>query len=226
MIFKRKILVSITGSREKDWQEKLKEIEKSKIKEIALFLEIFEKEQREKIYRALLQSKIKSIPLVHIRDDMARAELIFLKKNFKAKYFTIHENNFVQHDVESWRGFYKDLCLEMDYDNFVSKKVEVEKIGGFCIDLAHFKAGTDRLNKDFEYVYNKRKTKKYFKCNHVNGYDSKTSCDMHTIKDFKDFDYLKSLPKWLFGKIIAIECFNPIEEQIEFKKYLSKILKV
>ena len=33
------ILVSIIGSREKDWQTKLKEIEDFKIREIALFLE-------------------------------------------------------------------------------------------------------------------------------------------------------------------------------------------
>lgn len=55
---KLNILMSVTGNEERHWQDKLKEIEVLKIKEVALFLEIFEKEQREKIYKALLKSKI------------------------------------------------------------------------------------------------------------------------------------------------------------------------
>ena len=49
----------------------------------------------------------------------------------------------------------------MNFDNFVSKKVKVEKIGGFCVDLAHFKVAMEKLSKDFEYVFKKRKVKKY-----------------------------------------------------------------
>ena len=220
----KNILVSITGSQEKNWQDKLQEITDFKIQEIALFLEIFEKEQREKIYQALLTSNVKSIPLVHIRHDMTKDELQFLKTTFKAKYFTCHEENFVHHDIEHWKGFYKNIFLEMNFDNFVSKKVMVEKIGGFCIDLAHFKVGLEKLSKDFEYVYSKNKMAKYFKCNHVNGYNPKINKDMHTIYSFKEFDYLKTLPEFVFLNVIALEMSNPIQEQLEFKKYLTKLL--
>ncbi|MEK7664848.1 MAG: hypothetical protein AAB361_01760 [Patescibacteria group bacterium] len=224
----KKILVSITGSKEQEWQDKLKEINKLKLKEVALFLELFKKPEREKIYTALLSSKIKSIPLVHIRHDMAVDELKFLKNNFKTKYFTVHEINFQQNDILKWKKFYKNLSLEMNTDNFVSKKINVEKIGGFCVDLAHFKVGMEKLSKDFEYVFNKKNSanwRKYFDCNHLNGYNPKTNCDMHTIYNLKDFDYLKTLPNFLFGKIIALETFNPIKEQLEFKKYLTNLLK-
>lgn len=227
---KNNILVSITGSQEKDWQDKLKEINNlqnlpagRQAKEVALFLEIFEKEQREKIYKALLSSKIKSIPLVHIRHDMVKEELEFLKNNYKTKYFTIHERNFVDDDIKKWKGFYKNIYLEMNFDNFVSKKVKLEKIGGFCIDLAHFKVAMEKLSKDFEYIYDK-KDKKLFACNHLNGWNPEKNVDMHTIYNLKDFDYLKTLPKFVFGNIIAFETFNSIKEQLEFKKYLSGLL--
>jgi len=32
------------------------------------------------------------------------------------------------------------------------------------------------------------------------------------------------MPIFLFGKCIAIELFNPIKEQLEFKKYLVSLL--
>src|SRR3989344_5970368 len=226
----KNILVSITGSQEKNWQDKLQEITDFKIQEIALFLEIFEKEQREKIYQALLTSNVKSIPLVHIRHDMTKDELQFLKTTFKTKYFTCHEENFVHHDIEHWKGFYKNIYLEMNFDNVVSKKVKVKKIGGFCIDLAHFKVAMEKLSKDFKYVFDKKpfstaqgkRNKNLFICNHINGWNTEKNIDMHTIHNLKDFDYLKTLPKFVFGKIIALETFNSIKEQLDFKKYLEE----
>lgn len=220
----KKILVGITGLKASDCLKKIKETNNFNIKEVSLFLELFEKPEREKIYAALLSSKIKNIPLIHIRHDMAIDELKFLKNNFKTKYFTIHEENFVDNDIKKWGEFYKKLALEMNFDNFVSKKVNVKKIGGFCVDLAHFKVGMEKLNKDFEYVFDRKKYEKYFDCNHLNGYDPETNCDMHTIHNLKNFDYLKTLPDFLFGKIIALEILNPIKQQLEFKKYLTELL--
>jgi len=218
------ITIGLTGKTQAEILVKIKECQKIGIKEASLFLEFIEKPDREEIYTSLLNSDIKKIPLVHIRHDFAKDELRLLKSKFKAKYFTLHEENFTQNDILKWRGFYKDLCLEMNFDNFVSKKVDVKKIGGFCVDLAHFKVAMEKLSTDFEYVFDKKDNRKYFDCNHLNGYNSKTNCDMHTINDLSDFDYLKTLPKFLFGKVIALETFNSIKEQLEFKKYLSKIL--
>ena len=223
--FEKSILVSITGSTQKEWQDKLEEIKTLKIKETALFLEMYEAEERKKIYQALLDSPIKSIPLVHIRHDMTKGELEFLQKNFKTKYFTCHEENFANHDVKHWKGFYKNIYLEMNFDNVVSKEVAVEKIGGFCVDLSHFKVGLEKLSKDFEYVFKRKAIHKYFKCNHLNGWNPKINKDMHTVYELKNFDYLKTLPKFIFGKIIALETFNSIKEQLEFKNYLAELLK-
>lgn len=220
---KKKILVSITGKKQCDWESQLSEIEKFKLKRVALFLEMFSKNQRSKIYSALLDSCVKRIPLVHIRNDMSREELVFLKKNFKTKCFTIHENSFKC--LNEWRGFYKKLFLEMNIDNKVSHDVDVSKIGGFCVDLSHFKAEERLWSKEFKYIIKREKVHRYFKCNHLNGYDYKTNCDIHTVTGLKQFSYLKTLPQFLFGKYIAIETFNSINDQLKFKEYVIKLLK-
>lgn len=220
--FSKRILVGITGYKDEHWHGKLKEINGFKIKKVSLFLERFKKKQREKIYSVLLKSKIKEIPLVHIRNDMKKEELVFLKKNFNSYLFTIHEDSFKL--MEKWKGFYKDLYLEMNTDDYLSQTVEVERIGGFCIDLSHFKVEMAKWSKEFAYVFERRETHHYFDCNHLNGYDPKKNTDMHTVNNLKDFDYLKTLPKFVFGDIIALETDNNIAQQLRFKKYLSKFL--
>lgn len=217
-----RILVSITGNKDSDWQSKLAEIKKYKITKVALFVEGFTKAQRKRIYAALLKSNIKQIPLVHIRHDTTKDELNFLAENFGSKYFTIHEEGFDH--LTDWKGYYKQLFLEMNTDNFVSNKVKVEKIGGFCIDLSHFKVEEAKQSEEFNYVIKRMKNKKLFACNHLNGYSYLKNTDVHTIKSLKEFDYLPTLPSFLFGKVMGIETYNSIAEQLKFKKYVMKLL--
>jgi len=218
----KKILVSITGSKEADWQSKLDEINKRSIKKIALFLEIFEKSQRNKIYKALLSSCVKKIPLVHLRNDMTAEELIFLKENFNPKYFTIHESSFKH--LDKWKGFEKQLFLEMNTDNVVPEMVKVDKIGGFCVDLSHFKVEQVKKSKEFAYISERKNIGKYFKCNHLNGYSYKTNKDVHTIKNLNQFAYLTTLPKFVFGEYIAMETFNPISQQLKFRDHVNTLI--
>ncbi len=218
-----RILVGI-ASKGSYWGNQLEEIDNFKISKAALFLECLRLPQRKKIYKALLKSKIKHIPLVHIRNDMTRNELLFLKKNFRSSFFTIHEDEFKL--LSKWTGFHKSIFLEMNYDNFISSLVKIDKIGGFCIDLSHFKIAEEKWSKEFEYTIKKRKTLKYFACNHLNGYSYKLNSDLHTIKSLKDFDYLKTLPDFLFSKVIALETGNSITEQLKFKDYLIKLLSI
>ena len=220
--FEEKILVSITGTKDRHWQNKIKEIDKLNIEKVALFLECFNQHQIQEIYKALLSSKIKEIPLVHIKNRTKKEELNFLSKKFNSSYFTIHESGF--YFLKDWRGYHKNLYLEMDANNFIFQSVEVNKIGGFCVDLSHFKVQLNKWSSEFEYILKRRHTAHFFNCNHLNGYSAKDNYDLHTIRSLKDFDYLKSLPKFLFGDIIALEVENSISEQLEFKKYLSEFL--
>ncbi len=222
ILLKKRLLPSITGKTDDDWKTKLSEINKRKIKKIALFLEQFNKKQRKQIYQALLQSKIKKIPLVHLKNDMTSRELEFLIKNFKSKYLTIHESTFSI--LKKWKGLYKKLYLELNKDNYIPKNVDVTKIGGFCVDLSHFKSAEESFTKEFLYIIKRRKTRKYFKCNHLNGYSYKKNTDIHTLKNKNQLNYLTTLPDFIFGKTIGLEMENSIKEQLRYKDYIIKLL--
>ena len=219
---KREILVGLTGYNAREVNDKIEEVNSLKIKRVALFLELLKKSDRKKVYEKLLKSQIRSIPLVHIRHDMSKDELRFFVQNFKSKFLTIHESCFEY--LSKWKGFHRRLFLEMNYDSKVSSLVKVKEIGGFCIDLSHFKAGEERWSREFEYILKRRDKNDYFACNHLNGYSYRKNCDLHTIKSVKDFDYLKTLPKFIFGRCISLEVFNSIRQQLKFREYLAKFL--
>jgi hypothetical protein len=220
--FNKKILVGLTARKGDGWESKVKEIKKYKIKKFVLFIQEIKKENRGKLYKQLINNGFE-IPLVHIRQDTDRKELVFLSKKFKTKYFNIHENQF--NLLKKWEGFHKKLCLELHYEDYLPKDVDINKIGGFCIDLSHFKASEKKNSKEYEYILKRKNYKKKFICNHLNGYSYEKNCDIHQVSSVKDFDYLISLPKFLFGNTIALEMYNSISEQLNFKKYLVKLLE-
>ncbi|MDP2934303.1 MAG: hypothetical protein Q8N59_00825 [bacterium] len=219
--FSKKIYPSLTGATNSDWQSKLREIEDSKITEIAVFLSLFDKKERDHLYKFLLKSSIKKVPLVHLRDDSDSEDVEFFVKNFETKCFNIHEGFF--EFLDKWNGHWDKIYLEMNYNNEIPKDVDVEKIAGFCIDFSHLKTAIARGSKEANYILS-RKGKMKIACNHLNGYDSVNNEDKHNVTDLKDFDYLTTLPKYVFGEIIAIETYNSIEEQLKFKEYLVKLL--
>jgi len=219
--FSKGIYLSITGIKNSDWQSKLEEINRFGIKEAAVFLECFKKQQRHNFYRMLLRSSIKMVPFVHLRGDTKKDEVKFFIDNFGTHHFNIHEEHF--NLLNQWKGYWDKLYLEMDYNSEIAKNVKVRQIGGFCVDLSHFKSAIARGSEEAYYIFT-RKNKIKFACNHLNGYSPEKKRDLHTIKSLKDFDYLTTLPKWVFGEIIALEVFNSIEDQIKFKKYIEKCL--
>lgn len=217
-----KILLSITGKESFDWANKLKEINAKKIDEAAVFLESFDKKERDNFYRLLLKSTVKTVPFVHLRDDVTKEEIKFFIDKFKTEYFNIHEEHFKK--LDQWQGYWKKLYLEMDFNDQISKDVKVRRIGGFCIDLAHLKAAIARGAEEAAYIFFK-KTQSEIACNHLNGYDPSAMEDMHLVKDLSAFDYLTTLPKYAFGKIIALEVDNSIGEQIKFREHISRLLE-
>ena len=224
MNLEKRIFVGITDNFDGTWRKKLAEIKKFGLTEAALFLEqIRTRKEREEVYRVLEKSGLKKVPLIHIRSDMEREELKYLCEKYDNPCLTIHEVDFK--DLEKWRGFYKNIFVEFNYNDKFDGPVEVEKIGGFCVDLSHFKAAEEKWMKEFQYVLSKSENKKLFACNHLNGYSYEKNDNMHTVESLKNFDYLKTLPEFVFGDVIAIETYNSIEEQLKFKEYLIEFLK-
>ena len=73
--FSKIIYLGITGGKNIDWQSKLEEINQLGIKEAAVFLEQFNKQERDNLRRFLLESSIKKVPLVHLRSDTGKDEI-------------------------------------------------------------------------------------------------------------------------------------------------------
>ncbi len=216
-----KIYPCITGHRAIDWQSQLEEINQRKIKEVSVFVEWFDKKERPHLYKFLKESCIERVPFVHLRDDTDASDIKFFIDNFKTQHFNIHEEHFKI--LDNWKGYWDKLYLEMNYDGKVDKDVKVRQIGGFCIDLSHFKSTIARGGEEAEYIH-QRKGKINFACNHLNGYDPINMDDKHNVTDLKDFDYLTTLPKFVFSPIISLEVDNSIKDQLEFKKYLDEML--
>lgn len=102
--------------------------------------------------------------------------------------------------------------------------VKVNKIGGLCIDLSHLWSAKYKHAKEFDKT--NQDLKKYkVGCNHLNGYSYKYRVDTHFVRNNKQLDYLKEVPKKYFGKVILLEMQNSIKQQLEYKEYIIKILE-
>jgi hypothetical protein len=219
--FSKRIFPSLTGFVNFDWQKQLEEINALELTEVAVFLSAFNKKERNHLYKFLLKSSIKKVPLVHLRDDSDSTDIEFFVKNFQTECFNIHERFF--EILDQWKGYWDKIYLEMNYDNVIMKDVDVKKIAGFCVDFSHLKTAIVRGSKEANYILS-RKGQINIACSHLNGFDPIKNNDKHTITGLEDFDYLTTLPKYVFGNIIVLEVYNSIKEQLEFKEYLIKLL--
>ena len=87
--FKSRIFPTITTI-SKNWPEKIKEVKKLGLEEVCFFPTCLKEKERKKAYKLIAETKIKKIPLVHVRGDMKPEELDFLVKNYKTRAFAIH----------------------------------------------------------------------------------------------------------------------------------------
>lgn len=214
---------TITSNYRFGWLAKIKEVRDLNLREVCVFPETLLITERKKLYAELVKSPIKKVPLVHIRDDFQKWELEFFSKRYQTRHFNIHERSFDNIKRGQWRGFQKYLYLEYNYDNRIVEEVNVGKIGGLCLDLAHFWSAKNRAAKEFFRIQMEAKKHK-IGANHLSGYDKNRKRDRHTITSLSLFDYLKKVPRRYFSKIIAIEVYNPIREQLKFKRYIENII--
>lgn len=225
-----KILPSLTTTKGSDWKNKLREINQFHLKEIALFPTCLDKKERQKLYKLLENSSLKSIPLVHIKNDMAPDELNYFLKRFQTKAFNSHSQSEFPHLYQYPLKQRKMIFLENVYNPLDEK--EIKNFGGICLDISHLE--NDRLLEPKKFKHNVKLIRKYrVGCNHLSclkkvlqrdesGYLRYTS---HSLKKLSQLDYLKKYPKNYFSSIIALELENTIKKQLEVRKYLiDKIL--
>lgn len=218
----RKVYVSLTGYDYAIFERKFREIQKFGINEICVFLSALPHQHHKFVFKQLLKSKIKNIPMVHMRDETTKAEVEFFKNNFKTKYFNVHGRNLL--NIEKYEPYLKNILLET-HPEIIFDEIKLNKIGGLCIDVAHFWRAKEIQSKDYFQVLKFKNKKSLFKANHLSGY-KKNWGDLHDIKNEKDFEYLREVPKFILGNILAIEIMDTINTQMKVKKYIEKILKI
>jgi len=211
-----------------NYLEKVKEAEALGIEELCFFPTALEKEEREKAYRVLEKSKIKSIPFVHLRHDMEPEELEFFIKRFGTKVFNIHFSPLFL--SEKWGKYRKKIYLENTF--YPWKEEEIKNFAGVCLDFSHL--------EDFRLLYpagfreNIKILEKYpCGCGHISAVNSTPKYEVelnlnyysqHHFESFTDFGYLKNYPRKYFPPIIALELENSLEEQLRVKRYIEKMI--
>jgi len=224
----KKILVSITTSRGSDWKSKIEEIKELGLDEVAAFPTCLCKNDREEFYGLIKESCIKSIPLVHLRNDMTVDEMDYFIKNYDTKVFCTHTKR--EYDFLCDLSKYHNIIgIENVYYPFDEEEIKV--FGGICLDLSHLENARILTREIFE--QNVKMLEKYpVIVNHVNSVkktfhideNGYTRYDDHFFENFSEFDYLKNYPENYFSPIIAIELENSIKEQLKVKDYLNNII--
>ena len=87
---KIKILPSLVTTHGSDFREKIRELKKLGLEEIAFFPTVLTAQERPEAYRLLAETKVKRIPFVHLRSDMTIKEMDFLEKKYKTKVIIAH----------------------------------------------------------------------------------------------------------------------------------------
>jgi len=219
---KYNIFPTITTCPTYSWKHKLQEVKRLGLTEVSVFPTYIEQSERKKLYQALDESNIQWVPHLHVRHDFETWELDFFWKRFKTRSFNYHEDFWKY--VKIWDKYKKNLYIEFDYDRVVDERANLKVISGLCVDLSHLWASRARDGVEFA-MQDEYATRNGAACNHLNGYDSYHKKDVHRVTNKHQLDYLKEIPKKFFGKIISLEMNNSIEKQLEYKKYIEKILK-
>lgn len=230
-----KILPTITtttfsGS---DWRNKIKEIKKLGIKDVAVFPTCLDAEKRKKFYRLLEKSGVKNVPFAHLRSDMKIEELDYFVKNFNTRVFCIHTAREFPL-VYDYHEYKKMIYIENVYYPLSEK--EVSNFGGVCVDFSHLE--NDRLFCKEKFKRNKKIIENFtVGCNHISAVKNKDYIDTenrfektkrrrdyHQLEKLSELDYLKKYPLKYFSSHIAIELENSLEEQLKAGKYIRKII--
>lgn len=230
---KHKIYLGLTTTRTSVWQDKIKEIKKLKLEEVAVFPTTLEEDERWQLYKALLGTSVKYVPFLHLRQDTEQEEIEFFAKNFKTKLFNVHPGRETMDHYETFPNRKTQIFVEnTDVNKEFSKSVSF--FAGICLDVSHWEDyGTiqkDPGYKDFAKTLTDNKIgfahlatvrkkpcrRDYGKFGHHLWHYS-----AHLMEKPSDFEYLKKYRGYL-PEIMGIELENPLSEQMKAKKYIEE----
>lgn len=229
-----KILLGLTTTPGSDWREKVSEIDRFGIKEVALFPTYLKPEERQILYQILEKTSLESIAFVHLRQDFDVKEVDYLANRYKVKLFNIHP------DIEGIKGLkkiekYRDqIYLENLENNMDDIASNLDKCAGICIDFSHWEAAKrDSARRDYSKFVSLINKKKIKFC-HISGIldaprdfpwdpSKLPTHSWHYMEDVKNLNYIKNYTEYL-PEILGLELENSFEEQLKAKEYLEKLI--
>lgn len=236
----KKILLGLTTTPGSDYKAKINEAKLLCIKEVALFLSGVGLEKRKELYKLLENSFIKSIPHVHLRDDMQLWELKYLEKKFAVKVFNIHNKN----DPHNFYGFdFGDYRNRIYVENIISvdsipAEDELSNFAGLCIDFSHWQDALALGVESYDGEIRKMANKFPIGCAHISAVGDKilerrdaTFSDIvyrhyskHFFNNLSELDYLGKYVEFI-PELASLELENSFEEQLKAKRYVEKMIK-
>ena len=223
-----KILPSITTTNGADWETRVKEINELELEEIALFPTCLKEKERKNLYKLIEKSTIKSIPILHLRNDMELMELDYFIENYRTKIFCTHTK--AEHPKIYDHSKYKEIiCIENVY-NFFDEE-ELKNIGGICLDLSHLE--NDRILHKDRFEQTTEVAQRYpILANHISAVkkskfideEGELRYDNHYLEDLSELEYLKKYFKNYFSSFVVIELINNIKDQLKVKDYIINLL--
>lgn len=223
-------------SRDGHHLQQLEEIKKLRIKEICLFPNCLELQERKNLYQLLEKSSVETIPLVHLRNNMELWELEYFVEHYQTRFFNIHSPSKDQIKyplLYDWSKYKKQIYIESGSASPL-KEEEIQNYAGICLDFSHLE--DDRIAKPRNYQNNIKFIEKYHViCGHVSAIKKKkivdnratrASYDVHYFQELSEFNYLKNYPREYFPEVTALELENPIGEQLKAKEYIEKLLQI
>ncbi len=232
-----KIYLGLTTTRSSNWREKIKEIKKMAITEIALFPTTLNPRERQELYLELENTPIEYIPFVHLRHDSTQQEIEYLKNKYDTKLFNIHSTQDALANFTNYKD--KNLIYIENGDRLEKEFFDVlDNYAGVCLDMAHWEdygiLQKDKTYQNFPEVLKNHKigfshvstvrNNPYFRhydyhCSHERHYSA------HLMEHLEDLDYLKKYREYL-PEICGLELENSLTEQLEAKRYIEEnILK-
>ena len=230
-----KILLGLTTTQGSDWKRKVEECRKFNIQEIALFPTSVNFESRKELYKLLENSPVKSIPHVHLRNDMEIEELDYLTERFHTQVFNIHPRKDVHPFTNDYGKHIPNIYVENS--SFVPEIEELKKWGGLCIDFSHWQDEVQKNNQSQIMVMQEAARKFKIGCSHVSAVGDKLikvqdvkfpevfyeGYSKHVLSDLKELDYMKNFIAYI-PEFVSIELENSFEEQLKVKKYLEDLI--
>ena len=218
------ILPGLTTTSGSDWRAKIREIDRLRIREVALFPTCLESGEREELYRRLQETGLESIPHVHLRgEDMTPRELAFLVDRYRARAFNIYSP--AEFPVNFDYSRFADR-IYIENTGFVPALDELAGFAGLCVDFAHWESGLlteNRKYRDFRVLVERIPVG----CCHVSALSATPvmchdgpSYDNHWLSDFSALDYIRKYVRY-FPDIVSIELENPLAEQLEVSRFLA-----